>query len=183
MRLGTTAPIIKFLTTICSKKLSSDLPWERLFKTVLKDRHARPFASASNLRRRFMSLSFWCMLHRRAQQSGPRLGQTFTKMRLGNFAQAAGVGLLRAPWLAVGLAVVWLVMLVAQHTTTPCSSGSVASARRLEGALQRQQTFASQFDRFSREPHVVTCRYGLFLELDAELIVFDPPFAGSLVPH
>jgi len=25
--------------------------------------------------------------------------------------------------------------------------------------------------------------YRLFLELDAELIVFDLPFAGSLVPH
>src|SRR5262249_18126730 len=66
----------------------------------------------------------------------------------------------------------------AQHTNTPCSSGLVASARRLEDALQRQQAFAPQLDLFSSEPHVVTRRYRLFFELDAELIVFDQP-----LPH
>src|SRR5262249_31959922 len=73
----------------------------------------------------------------------------------------------------------------------PLSSGRLAyhaektqpfatSTRR---TLQRQQTFAPQLELFSRKPHVVTARYRLFLKLDAELIVFDPPFAGSLAPH
>src|SRR5215469_1273872 len=75
------------------------------------------------------------------------------------------------------------LMLFTQHTNAPLGSGLVASARRLEGALQRQYTFAPQLDLFSGEPHVVTIRYRLFLKLYAELIVFDLPFAGSLVPH
>ena len=74
-------------------------------------------------------------------------------------------------------------MLVTQHANAPLVSGLVALARRLEDALQRQQTFAPQLELFSSEPHVVTCRYRLLLELDAELIVFDQPFAGSLAPH
>src|ERR1700746_3163693 len=49
-------------------------------------------------------------------------------------------------------------MLVTQHASAPLGSGLVASARRLEGALQRQQTFAPKLDLFSREPHVVTWR-------------------------
>src|SRR6516225_9907702 len=75
------------------------------------------------------------------------------------------------------------LMLFMQHANAPLGSGLVASARRLDGALQRQQTFAPQLDLVSGQPHVVTLLYRLFLELDAELIVFDPPFAGSLVPH
>src|SRR6516164_772890 len=75
------------------------------------------------------------------------------------------------------------LMLFMQHANAPLGLELVASARRLEDALQRQQTFAPQLDLFSREPHVVTIWYRLFLELDAELIVFDQPFAGSLAPH
>src|SRR5262249_62067497 len=59
----------------------------------------------------------------------------------------------------------------------------VPPARRLEGALQRQQTFAPQLDLLPGEPHVVALRYRLFLELDAELVLFDSPFAGSLAAH
>src|SRR5215831_2465673 len=79
--------------------------------------------------------------------------------------------------------VLWVLAADAVHEHANAPLGLVASARRLEDALQWQQTFAPQLDLFSREPHVVTIRYRLFLELDAELIVFDQPFAGSLAPH
>src|SRR5262245_34424746 len=75
------------------------------------------------------------------------------------------------------------LMLFTQHTNAPLGSGLVASARRLEGTPQRQQAFASQLDVVSGDPYVVTCRYRLFLKLDAQLVLLDPPFAGSLAPH
>src|SRR5439155_16358719 len=59
----------------------------------------------------------------------------------------------------------------------------VSPARRLEAALQRQKTFAPQLDLFSGEPDVVTFRYRLFFELDAELVLLDSPFAGSFATH
>src|SRR5262249_47187667 len=59
----------------------------------------------------------------------------------------------------------------------------VASGQRFEGAPQRQQTFASQLDLFSGDPYIVTFRYRVPLELDAELVLFDSPSAGSLATH
>src|SRR5262249_2669689 len=74
--------------------------------------------------------------------------------------------------------VLWLLLAdVVQET------GLVGSARRLEGALPWQQPFAPQLEVFSGDPCVVTCRYRLFLKLDAEPVLLDPPFAGSLAPH
>src|SRR5437899_11762085 len=65
----------------------------------------------------------------------------------------------------------------------PAQLGLIACGRRFEDTLQRQQAFASQLDLFSGEPYVVAFRYRLFLELDAELVLFDSPSAGSLATH
>src|SRR5215831_18415696 len=65
----------------------------------------------------------------------------------------------------------------------PLGSGLVVRRRRLEHALQRQQAFAPQLDLFPEEPHVVALRYRLFLELDAKLILFNPPLAGPFATH
>src|SRR5262249_28829078 len=76
--------------------------------------------------------------------------------------------------------VLWVLVADVVHATCKRTTRFGTSC---VGALQRQYTFAPQLDLFSGEPHVVTLRYRLFLKLDAELIVFDLPFAGSLVPH
>src|SRR5207245_4529887 len=76
-----------------------------------------------------------------------------------------------------------IVPSLTQHYGRTAQLGLIARGWRFQHALQRQQAFASQLDLFSGEPHVVTFRYRLFLELDAELVLFDSPFAGSLASH
>src|SRR5262245_66347941 len=60
---------------------------------------------------------------------------------------------------------------------------SFSASRRFNDALQRQNAFAPQLDLLSRRPHLVAFPRRLFVELDAELLLLDPPFAGSLAPH